>query len=164
MGHQIVQVISVLIPVIAIVAGIAAAMFGMYIDFLKKRELMRNYHAERMAAIEKGVELPPLPDALAHMGRTDWRGRAPAARSRRTGLILFFLGVTITLGLWGGGGGGRSFLWGLILVGLGLAFLISSFFDAREQGAGNRGNSGNAGSPGNPGTPSGQDPWPPSGR
>jgi hypothetical protein len=131
MGEQIASVISVLIPVVAIVFGIAAAMFGMYVDYLKKRDIMQSYHAERMAAIEKGIELPPLPEALLHGQRTDWRGRPLAARSRRTGLILLFLGGAITLALWGQGN--PAFWWGFVPVALGIAFVIAAALESREQ-------------------------------
>jgi hypothetical protein len=121
-------VIGALIPVVAIVFGIACAMFGMYVDFLKKRELLQRYHAERMAAIEKGVELPPLPDALLKGG---WRSEPLPARNRRIGLILLFLGIAITLGLWGEGL--TDFWWGLVPAGLGVAYLLSAFLEFREQ-------------------------------
>ena len=123
------HVIGASLPVIAVVLGITCAMFGMYLDFRKKRELLQLYHAERMAAIEKGIELPPLPEDY-FSGR---RGRySSPARTRRTGLILLFLGITITLGLWGGGAGDTAFWWGFVLVGLGLAFLLSALLEMRE--------------------------------
>jgi hypothetical protein len=98
------------IPVIAIVLGITCAMFGLYLDFRKKRDFVQLYHAERMAAIEKGIELPPLPEEY-FSGRSG-RHSSPA-RTRRTGLILLFLGIAITLGL-------------------GLAFLLAAVVEFRE--------------------------------
>jgi len=34
----------------------------MWLDFRKKRELFQLHHAERMAAIEKGIDLPASND------------------------------------------------------------------------------------------------------
>lgn len=123
--------IGVLIPIIGIVLGIACAMFGMYLDFRRKRELLQLHHAERMAAIEKGIELPPLPADYLTGGSGKY---SSPAKARRTGLILLFLGIAVTLGLWGGGqGGDTAFWWGLVLVGLGIAFLLAAVLEAREQ-------------------------------
>jgi hypothetical protein len=117
------------IPVLAIVLGITCAMFGMYLDFRKKRDLIQLYHAERLAAIEKGIELPPLPDEYLS-GRSG--GYSSPARTRRTGLILLFLGIAIALGLWTGGADGDAFWLGLVPIGLGLAFLLAAVFEFRE--------------------------------
>jgi Domain of unknown function (DUF6249) len=117
------------IPILAIVLGITCAMFGMYLDFRKKRDFVQLYHAERMAAIEKGIELPPLPEEY-FSGRSG-RHSSPA-RTRRTGLILLFLGIAIMLGLWTGGQDGDTFWLGIVPVGLGLAFLLAAVFEFRE--------------------------------
>jgi hypothetical protein len=126
---QAVPIIGELIPIIAIVLGIGIGMLWIYFDFRRKREVYQLYHAERMAAIEKGMELPPLPTDLFNDSRTR-EGRA--SRSRRRGLILLFLGVAICVGLWASGTG-RISLWGLVPAGIGLALLLSSRLEAKEQ-------------------------------
>lgn len=124
------SVLGALIPIIGIVFGIGCAMFAMYLDFRKKQELIQMHHAERMAAIEKGIELPPLPQEL--LGGRHSRSSGPAGR-RRTGLILLFLGIAITLGLWGSAGAGNpAFWWGLVPTGLGVALLLAGTLEARE--------------------------------
>ena len=124
------SLIPLLIPIVGIVFGIGCAMFAMYLDFRKKQELIQMHHAERMAAIEKGIELPPLPQELLS-GR---RGRSSGpANARRSGLILLFVGIAVTLGLWGGGGTGNpAFWWGLVPTGLGVALLLAGTLEARE--------------------------------
>jgi hypothetical protein len=117
------------IPVIAIVLGITCAMFGLYLDFRKKRDFVQLYHAERMAAIEKGIELPPLPEEY-FSGRSG-RHSSPA-RTRRSGLILLFLGIAITLGLWTGGQDRDTFWLGIVPAGLGLGFLLAAVFEFRD--------------------------------
>lgn len=124
-----VAIIGELIPVFGIVLGIGISMLAMYFDFRKKREMIQLYHAERMAAIEKGIELPPLPEG--YFRGPDRRPSTPA-RTRRTGLILLFLGIAITLALWGSGSPGVSWWWGLVPVALGLAFVLTAALEARE--------------------------------
>lgn len=116
-------ILGVMLPVFAMVLGIGLVMFAIYLDFSRKRTMLQLHHAERMAAIEKGIELPPLPEEL-------FRGRGSPASSRRVGLILLFIGVATTLALWASAG--DIFWWGLVPTGLGIAFLLTAFFDARE--------------------------------
>lgn len=86
-------------------------------------------HAERMAAIEKGIELPPLPDGYFSGG--DTRSSGPA-KPRRTGLVLLFLGIGITLALWGSGVVDALWWLGVVPLALGVAFLLAAWFEARE--------------------------------
>jgi hypothetical protein len=123
------DILSVFIPIIAIVMGIGFAMLSIWLDYRKKREIYQLYHAERLAAIEKGIEVPPLPPEFFHSRRG---GDEPAPRRhRRFGLVLTFLGVAITVALWGIGT--RHYLWGLVPLAIGLAYLLSGFLEAREQ-------------------------------
>src|SRR5580658_1417162 len=86
-SDNVIPILGELIPIIAIVMGLSVAMLCLYLDFRKKRELFQLYHAERMAAIEKGIELPPLPPEFFG----DSGDREPkASRHRRQGLILSF--------------------------------------------------------------------------
>ena len=41
--------------------GLGVGMLKLYLDYRKKREVIQLHHAERMAAIDKGIELPSLP-------------------------------------------------------------------------------------------------------
>lgn len=130
------NIIGVSIPVVAMVLGIGIAMLAMYLDFRKKREMIQLYHAERMAAIEKGVELPPLPDDYFSGGSAR---RSGPARARRTGLILTFLGIGVSLGLWGSGMVGDFWWWGVVPLALGLAFLVAAVLEGREVSRSNGG-------------------------
>ena len=51
-----------LIPILAIVMTIGAGMLKLYLNYQKRKDMFALYHQERMAAIEKGIELPPLPE------------------------------------------------------------------------------------------------------
>ncbi|MGH8219702.1 MAG: DUF6249 domain-containing protein [Steroidobacteraceae bacterium] len=130
MGHSVVLgVLGVMIPILAIVLGLGCVMLALYLGFRKRREMFQLYHAERMAAIEKCIELPPLPDEFFG---SSYRQEPLPARNRRIGLILLFLGGALTLALWGSADDG-AFWWGLLPVALGLAFLLAAFLEAREQ-------------------------------
>lgn len=120
--------IDYLIPVIAIISIFAYAVFRMYVDFLKKREAMQHFHAERMAAIEKGIKPPRAADELLCGEPADWRAALPPAHKRLRGLILLSLGVAFSLGL-----PGNTYWVGFLLAGWGLAYLLAGFFEAREQ-------------------------------
>lgn len=62
-----------MVPITAIVMGIGIAMLGMWLDYRKKSEIYALHHKERMAAIEKGMDVPFLPPEPAS---------APPARRR----------------------------------------------------------------------------------
>lgn len=51
--------IGVLIPIIAIVMGVGLAMIETIASHRRRSQALEQRHRERMAAIEKGVELPP---------------------------------------------------------------------------------------------------------
>jgi Domain of unknown function (DUF6249) len=124
------DIFSVFIPIIAIIMGIGFAMLSIWLDYRKKREIYQLYHAERLAAIEKGIEVPPLPPEFFQSRRG---GDEPAPRRhRRFGLVLTFLGVALTVALWGTGT--SQYLWGLLPLAVGVAYLLSSFLEAREPG------------------------------
>ena len=50
------QILGVMIPIIAIVMGLGLGMLKIWTDYRKKREILQAHHAERMAAIEKGID------------------------------------------------------------------------------------------------------------
>jgi hypothetical protein len=125
---------GVLIPVVAIVLGIGFVAFIIFLDFYKRRHAIELLHAERMAAIEKGIELPPLPEEYLGGGGSTPSARRSGRPTLRTGLILTFVGIAITLALWGSGLVGSLWWWGLVPLGVGLAFLATSWLEARASG------------------------------
>ncbi len=117
-----------MIPIIAIVMGIGVVMLTLTLNYRRRKEMFALYHQERMAAIEKGAELPPLPDAF-------FTEKGPEVRSPRrsllSGLILLFLGVALTAALWVEAP--SHCLWGLLPVGVGLAYLVYYFAVGRKE-------------------------------
>jgi Domain of unknown function (DUF6249) len=120
--------VAVVIPVIAILMGVGFAMLNIWLDHRKKREIYQLYHSERMAAIEKGIEVPPLPAEFFQTVRH--RGEPAPTRHRRIGLILTFLGIALTAALWTVR---LQYGWGFLPLSIGLGYLLSSFLEAREQ-------------------------------
>jgi Domain of unknown function (DUF6249) len=118
------SVLALVIPIIAIVFGISVAMLGMWLDYRKKREMFQLHHAERMAAIEKGIDLPPLPPGFFQGERK--QEKTPYTYLRR-GLMWLLIGVAATAALWGTHD--TDFWWGLVPIAVGLAYLITFLFE-----------------------------------
>lgn len=120
---------AVLVPCIAIIGGISYAAYSMYLKVRRQRETLQMYHLERMAAIEKGIDLPPLPPELVHGGYDGGRYRGEYRRRRRTrGLTMVFVGAVVSMALWQVNGD-KSFWWGLVIVAWGLGRLVSDHMD-----------------------------------
>ena len=123
---------SEVIPVVAIVFvfGIptGAVVVWMILNYFKRRRLMDLHHAERMAAIERGMDVPPLPIELIS-------GRTSQPRRRRSsllpGLVWFFVGLAILVSTMSMSHDVPLF-GGLIPLGVGLAYLIYYFAEGRS--------------------------------
>src|SRR5438046_1841018 len=87
--------LALTIPIIAIVMSLAIPIVAIITDFAKRRKIYELHHKERLATIEKGVELPPLPVELI--------GAYPKGRPRYLlrGLIWLFVGLGIMVVLFG---------------------------------------------------------------
>jgi hypothetical protein len=97
----------------------------MVLNYRKRKRLMELHHVERMAAIERGMELPPLPLELID---------SSAPRRRRSsllpGLVWLFIGIAVLISM-------RTLaeeeaLLGLIPTGIGLAYLIYYLVEGRK--------------------------------
>lgn len=126
MKETITSVLALMIPIIGIIMGISLAMLGLWFDYRRKREMYELHHKERMAAIEKGLEIPPL---AVDYGRPRRRDVTQGDLLRR-GLILLFVGLAAA--------GAMSYdahqlsLWGLIPAGIGLAYLVSYLVERKR--------------------------------
>lgn len=121
------------IPILAILLGVGGPAVVIIVWFTlnyhKRRKLMELHHAERMAAIERGMEIPPLPIELID-------GRSVPKRRRTAllpGLVWFFVGLAVVVGSLAGDADGEIpvFL-GLIPLGIGLAYLIYYFTEGKK--------------------------------
>jgi hypothetical protein len=112
--------LSELVPLVAICVPLSIPIVWIVLNYRKRRRLMELHHTERMAAIERGMELPPLPLELID-------GRSARRRSSLLpGLVWFFIGLAVIVGsmLMGEMDEEVPIIGGLIPLGIGLAYLI----------------------------------------
>ncbi|MGH8319828.1 MAG: DUF6249 domain-containing protein [Steroidobacteraceae bacterium] len=120
---------AVIIPSVAIVAGLSFAAYSMYLRVRAQRETLQMHHAERMAAIEKGIELPPLPAELVHDRYYGVGYRGEYRRWRRgSGLTLIIVGAAVTVAMWQANGD-SSFWWGVVIIAWGLGRLVGEYME-----------------------------------
>ena len=118
-----------MIPIIAIVMGIGIGMLSLFLDYRKKREMFAMHHKERMAAIEKGMEVPPLPAEFFNDYKRN-RPRSPADYLRR-GLTWLFVGGALVIALANTGNEDNA-MWGLVPAAFGIANLLYYFVMQRK--------------------------------
>lgn len=78
-----------IIPIVAIIFGCSIPIVAIWANAKKTREIFELYHRERMAAIDKGIELPPLPDGLLSEQAVPYHPR----RNLRKGLVWAAVGA-----------------------------------------------------------------------
>ena len=120
------------IPIFGILFGIggpvAIVVVWFTLNYRKRRRLMELHHTERMAAIERGMEIPPLPIELID-GRSTPKRRSTALLP---GLVWFFIGLAFVVGALAGNDEDIPVFAGLIPLGIGLAYLIYYFVEGRK--------------------------------
>lgn len=94
------------------------------LNYHKRQQLVRLHHIERMAAIERGMEIPPLPIELIDGSARRYR------TSLLPGLVWLFVGLAVLIAL--GSIAEDEALLGLVPMGVGLAYLIYYFVDGRK--------------------------------
>jgi hypothetical protein len=129
---------ALMIPIVAIVMGIGFAMMALWLNYRGKRELFQLYHAQRMAAIEKGIDLPPPPAEIFEGLKPPAfpTSSVPAAQASmlahlKRGLSLMLVGTVIFVALWFTAGYDVAW-WGLIPAAVGLADLLFYFLAGRK--------------------------------
>src|SRR5690349_17235790 len=86
------ELVPLLVPIFSVGVVFSIPIIWIVLNYRKRRRLMELYHTERMAAIERGMDLPPLPLDLLD-GRTK-RHRS----SLLPGLVWFFIGFAVFAG------------------------------------------------------------------
>lgn len=119
-----------LIPVVAIVMSLLIPIVAIISDGKKKRAIYELHHRERLAAIDKGMEVPPLPPELFDGGQ---RARGPGNYLLR-GLIWSAIGIGILIALRNLDEDAASL--GIIPLLIGVAYLIYYFVEGRKLVAG----------------------------
>jgi cadmium resistance protein CadD (predicted permease) len=126
--------IAVFIPIVAIVMGIGVAMLSIWSEHRRKEKLLEQNHRERMHAIEKGIELPPLPPNL--VGLSNGPSTASAAKSLRSGVMLLLIGILLFFAI-DTAGGREGALFGLIPAAVGIANLLYAAIQWKKENPSN---------------------------
>jgi hypothetical protein len=114
-------VVALLIPIVAVVGGMAIAIVGVIIKG-KEEELK---HKERIIAMEKGIPIPvsePLPPK---------KEKPRYLAIRAWGLVITLIGVAVMISI-AIGSDLRNGIWGLIPTGLGVGLLLAAWFEKRD--------------------------------
>jgi hypothetical protein len=120
------EVVAVFIPIVAIIMSLSIPIVFAIVDYRRRRDIVEANHKERLAAIERGMELPALPESF-------YQSIKPARRSSYLlpGLVWLFVGIGIFIAL-GAIAGEDVRMLGLIPAGVGLALLIYHFVEGRK--------------------------------
>jgi hypothetical protein len=120
------EVVAVFIPIVAIIMSLSIPIVFAIVDYRRRRDIVEANHKERLAAIERGMELPALPESF-------YQSIKPARRSSYLlpGLVWLFVGIGIFVAL-GAIAGDDVRMLGLIPAGVGLALLIYHFVEGRK--------------------------------
>lgn len=126
------HILPLLIPLLSIALGIGLAMFGLWLDYRKKTQLVELHHKERLLALERGQELPPLPEQL--LGNV--RRPESLLGTLRWGLIWLMVGMAVALAMLNGEDSAQA-VWAGVPIAIGLAQLITYVVAIRQSGHGN---------------------------
>lgn len=115
------HIMPLMVPIIAIVMGIGIGMLALWLDYQKKTRMFELHHKERLLAIERGMEVPPLPPEFFTNGRGREGGTKVNGLQRGLALLLLglALGVALFINL-----GPEAATWALLPIALGVAQLI----------------------------------------
>jgi hypothetical protein len=122
------ELVAIVTIVVVFGGGIALVMLRVVMDYRRKREMFQLHHTERMAAIEKGIEVPALPPEFF----SDPRSHSPG-RFLHRGLVWTLVGVAITVALWQTESDDFRPLWGLVPTAFGLGTLLFHFIARRSK-------------------------------
>jgi phosphatidylglycerophosphate synthase len=113
---------ALLIPILGIALGVGVAIVAIVAAHREKQTRVELRHRERLAAIEKGIELTSDPEPDAGVRKTS---------SLKSGLSGVFIGAVLYAALYRAVDEDMA-LFGLIPAALGIATLISYFVENRR--------------------------------
>jgi hypothetical protein len=122
-NSEVTALLALFIPILGIILGVTIAVVAIIAAHRQKMQRNDMRHKERMAAIEKGLEIPPEPVELEGNGRK--------TSALRSGLIGLLLGIVLYFAL-GAVAGSEVALFGLIPAAIGLANLVFYFIEGRK--------------------------------
>jgi hypothetical protein len=111
-----------LIPITAIVMSLGIGALHLWTEHKRKSQMLEQLHRERMAAIEKGIDLPPMTlDTHATANSAETSAPNPA-KVLRAGVFMLALGIVLYFAL-DTVGAAEAAVFGLIPATLGVANL-----------------------------------------
>jgi hypothetical protein len=125
--------IWILIPLVSIILGVGMTIVTILSRHRRQMQELDYRHRERMAAIEKGLDLPPDPvlvEQAAAVQRQNGLRRSPGSRHLLRGLV--WLGIGLALVLSKDLLGDRTYGW--IAVAVGIAYLVYYALEGRQEG------------------------------
>jgi hypothetical protein len=125
------DMMAILIPIFGIVFGIGVAIVAIIAKHRERVQRAELRHRERLAAMEKGLELPPELEPLEN-------GAKRGAGALRSGMVYLFVGIVLYFAL-GRVADDDVALFGLIPAAIGLANLIFYFVETRKAAANGNG-------------------------
>jgi len=117
-----IEKMTLLIPIIGIILGVGIAIVAIVASHREKQKRVELRHRERLAAIERGIELAPDPEPDAG---------AKKSSSLKSGLSGILLGAVMYFALREVAGDGVA-PFGLVPAAFGIATLISYFVENRK--------------------------------
>jgi hypothetical protein len=121
-----IEQMALMIPILAVVLGVGVAIVAIVTSHREKQKRADLRHRERIAAIEKGMEIPPDPEPDVEVRK---------GGSLKSGLAGLFLGIVLYFALRQVADADVA-LFGLIPAAFGVAGLISYFVESRRNGNG----------------------------
>lgn len=121
--------IGLFVPIVAIVCGVSVAIAAILAAHRQRMQRADLRHRERLAAIEKGLELPADP---AEIDPTSVLRRP---RHLLRGLVLLLGGIALSIALALDRAADHSYLFGLLPAAVGLAYLIYYFLEGKHEAA-----------------------------
>jgi hypothetical protein len=124
------DVVAVFIPIVAIFMSLLIPIVFSVMDYKRRKDIVEANHKERLAAIERGMDIPPLPESF-------YLPLKPQRRSSYLlpGLVWLFVGIGLFVALGAVAGDDVKFF-GLVPIGVGLALLIYYFVEGKKLQAG----------------------------
>jgi hypothetical protein len=132
----------VLVPLVSVILGIGMIIVSIVTKHWREMQELDNRHRERMAAIDKGLDLPPDPVVVEQQVAAARKvsGRGSGSRYLLRGLVWLGVGLAIALSDSFLGDGFRGYGW--IAAAVGVAYLIYYALEGRREAPPPPGNGG----------------------
>ncbi len=117
-----IEQMALMIPILGIVLGVSVAIIAIVASHREKQKRVELRHRERLAAIERGIEIPPDPEPESGVKKPS---------TLKSGLSGVLIGAILYFALYRVVSEDVA-LFGLIPAALGIATLVSYFVENRK--------------------------------